>query len=327
MTLDGSESQQAMNCQDLCRSAFSDLFRPVLEKEFPEVLTQLSVGVVGGGSDCLGADDELSRDHDWGVGRCRFLLPERIVKERGEAIEEALAATVPDTYLGIAKDILRPHAIKVTTIDEVYLNLCSMTHPPSTMRGWAGADERTLAMATYGLVIFDPTGELSARKRAFETAYYPEDIRRWQMARVLRQIWQFADYNGIERLGRRGDGVGLLIGQGQFVELVMGFVCMLNKRFSLYWKWLHWQFAQLPKWSDVFEPQLQELEGASGHIQRSQLMRAICHSVREALYAEGLLPDTKRRERMGAFDLMRTIESSEARDLVRELDPTLVRDL
>ena len=107
----------------------------------------------------------------------------------------------------------------------------------------------------------------------------------------------------------------------------MAFVCMLNKRFSLYWKWLHWQFAQLPKWSDVFEPQLQELEGASGHIQRSQLMRAICHSIREALHAEGLLPDTTRRERMGAFDLMRTIESSEARDLVRELDPTLGRYL
>jgi hypothetical protein len=107
----------------------------------------------------------------------------------------------------------------------------------------------------------------------------------------------------------------------------MSFVCLLNKRFSLYWKWLHWQFAQLPKWSDVFESQLQELERASGHIQRSQLMRAICHSVSEALYAEGLLPDTTRRERMGAFDLMRTIKSSEARDLVRELDPTIMRDL
>ena len=194
--LDGSESQQVLNCQDLCRSAFSDLFRPALEKEFPEVLTQLSVGVVGGGSDCLGADDEFSRDHDWGVGRCRFLLPERIVKERGEAITEALVATVPDTYLGIAKDVLRPNAINVTTIDEIYLNLCSMTHPPSTMREWAGADESKLGMATYGLVIFDPTGELSDRKSAFERAYYPEDIRRWQMARVLRQIWQFGDYNG-----------------------------------------------------------------------------------------------------------------------------------
>ena len=64
-----------MNCQELCERVFREVFEPVLESEFSGVPARLSAGVVGGGSDCLGTDDELPRDHDWGVGRCRLACP------------------------------------------------------------------------------------------------------------------------------------------------------------------------------------------------------------------------------------------------------------
>ncbi len=41
------------------------------------------------------------------------------------------------------------------------------------------------------------------------------------------------------------------------------------------------------------------------------------------MHAEGLLPDAKPRYVMGAFDLIRSIESEEMKDIVRELDPNL----
>ena len=66
-----------MNCQELCERVFREVYVPVLESEFPGVLERLSAGVVGGGSDSLGTDDELSRDHDWGVGRRRLCLARR----------------------------------------------------------------------------------------------------------------------------------------------------------------------------------------------------------------------------------------------------------
>ena len=211
-----------MKAQELCRRAFFDLFQPVLSEQFPDVLFRLSAGVVGGGSDSLGAGDELSRDHDWGLGRCRLLLPDRDVSEYGKVIETALATAVPNDYLGFPREVLRPETIRVTSIDNVYRELCRLTHPPDTLHGWAEADGWALGMASYGLVIYDPTGALSERKREFETAYYPEDVWKWRMARVLWNIWQYGDYNGISRLARRGDGVGVLIAQGQFVESVMG---------------------------------------------------------------------------------------------------------
>ena len=52
----------------------------------------------------------------------------------------------------------------------------------------------------------------------------------------------------------------------------MGLICILNKRFSLYYKWLHWQFVQMPRWSDVFEPLLEKLEAADNHTERADQM-------------------------------------------------------
>ena len=49
--------------------------------------------------------------------------------------------------------------------------------------------------------------------------------------------------------------------------------------------------------------------------------------VREAVHAEGLLPDARPRHAMGAFELLRSIRSEEVKDLVRELDPNLGRGL
>ena len=103
----------------------------------------------------------------------------------------------------------------------------------------------------------------------------------------------------------------------------MGLICILNKRFSLYYKWLHWQFLQMPRWSDVFEPLLQELEAAGTHSERAHHMNMICEKVREALYADGILPDADRRPRMGAWDLLRTIRSENVRRLIMGLDPVL----
>lgn len=66
-----------------------------------------------------------------------------------------------------------------------------------------------------------------------------------------------------------------------------------------------------------------DLEGSSSHRERAGQMDRICGAVREAVHAEGLLPDARPRHAMGAFDLARSIGSDEVKDLVRELDPNL----
>ena len=48
---------------ELSRAFWEDAVRPVIRETCPVLLPRLAAGLCGGGSDCLGYDDELSHDH------------------------------------------------------------------------------------------------------------------------------------------------------------------------------------------------------------------------------------------------------------------------
>lgn len=306
-----------------CKTLFDEFFLPVLKERFPNVLPRLSAGVIGMGSDVLGADDELSRDHDWGPSKCQLLLSEQDITAYGSAISQALEAAIPDALLGIDTDILRPKTIRISTIDEVYHDFHKSAHPPVTIKEWAAADDNNLCYASSGFVLYDPSNALSERISAFQKAYYPSDIWKWKIASDLWGIWHNGDYNSSYRLAKRGDGIGLLIGQGAFVECTLRLLCLLNKRFPVYWKWLHWRAQSLPKWMNIIEPFLKKLESANNHKTRGEIISDICQSIREILYKMDLLPDTEWRNFMGSQEIALQIESTQVKTLIREKEPHL----
>ena len=56
-----------MNAFDLSEQFFRETALPSLKQAFPLEWQRMGAGLVGNGSDCFGFDDEVSRDHDWGV--------------------------------------------------------------------------------------------------------------------------------------------------------------------------------------------------------------------------------------------------------------------
>lgn len=253
------------------------------------------------------------------------MLPEEDVKQYGSSVSQALVSAVPDGFLGITAAELEPTEVPVGTIDSIYRDLFGFAtgHPPTTLAEWASVDESTLCYASSGFVIYDAAGALSERMSEFRESYYPTDIWKWKIAATLWGIWHCGEYNSCDRLAKRGDGVGLLVGQGAFVEGALRLMILLNRRFSVYWKWLHWQFQGLPKWVELVAPPLCKLEAAASHEARADAIRETCQMIRHALHEEQLLPDAEWRNFMGSVDILRQIECDDVRQLIRQKEPHL----
>jgi hypothetical protein len=302
---------------DLAELFFAEFGLPALKENYPRLVDRVSAGLVGRGSDVLGADDEWSRDHGWGPRFCLFLDAEDWQAMGGE-MEARLNTLRPHVFRGIELVRYRTDPITVSTIDRFYRDLAGSSQPPQSVREWAAADESALCQAQAGRVFYDPSGRLGERARAFEAAYYPDAIWKWRIASRLFRLWHYGDYNLRDRLLKRRDGVSALVGQGCVVEAAMQLAFLLNRRFAPYWKWLHWGFVRLPYLADRLEPLLTELEALSSLQGRADVIGAICDLYRDALCERGILPDRQWRNFLGSFQIVDGIEDAEVRVLIRE---------
>src|SRR2546423_9309947 len=89
----------SISIRQVSRRFFEQVVLPVLEREFPEETRQTAFGLVGYGSEAYGMDDEVSRDHHWGL-RIDALMPEAVFRAHRQAIMSTLAAALPPSFEG-----------------------------------------------------------------------------------------------------------------------------------------------------------------------------------------------------------------------------------
>ena len=311
-----------MKAIDYCRALFEEHIEPAVRDSLPEVLPHLSAGVIGSGSQVLGFDDERSQDHGWGIASCKFLLPPELVVSLGSSLQKVVTEAVPESFMDLSsREHLGDNPICVTSIDAFFEEHFYGAHPPGTVPDWASADASRLHYARSGSIIHDPSGALSNRVQEFRDSYYPEDVWRWKVASSLWLVWHYGDYNSFGRLSHRGDGVGLLIGQGHCVAHSMELIVLLNREFPVYWKWLHQQYRRLPKWMDETYSFFQQLESTSDIRTRGLAIRDLCEQLRQVICEAGLVPDSSWRNYMASKDIAAQIEDEEVRQLIRDEEP------
>jgi hypothetical protein len=118
-------------------------------------------------------------------------------------VETQLNALRPTVFQGIDLARYRTDPISVSTVNRFYRDLTGAPWPPQSAREWADANENVLCQAQAGRVFCDPSGRLEERKRAFESATYPDPIWKWRIASSLFQLWHYGDYNLRDRLLKR----------------------------------------------------------------------------------------------------------------------------
>ena len=97
-----------MNGLELARAFWEEEGLPMMERDFPDLLPRVAVGLAGSGSECLGFDDLISRDHDFEPGFCIFLPGEAVVSRREAFLLERAYAKLPREFRGFRRSGLSP---------------------------------------------------------------------------------------------------------------------------------------------------------------------------------------------------------------------------
>ena len=237
---------------ELCREYFENYGRAMLE-EFPEIKDRIAVGLAGEGSECLGFDDELSRDHDFEPGFCLWLTKE---DERAYGFKLSRAyAKLPKEFKGFRRQMMSPlggdrHGVLI--IDDFYNQFLGSAHAPETVREWLYTPEHYFLTASDGEVWEDKLGVFSAVRETLLRGF-PEDVRKKKLAARAAMMAQAGQYNFARCIDRKENGAAQFA-VFDFVKNAIGTVYLLNNSYTPYYKWAFRGMRDLPLLSSLEEP-------------------------------------------------------------------------
>ena len=221
----------------------------MLREKFPEILPFMAVGLLGRGSECLGFDDEVSRDHDFEPGFCVFLPGEEIVDRRTAFLLERAYAGLPKEFMGLRRAVISPvggarHGVLRTA--EFMTDLVGSSDGRLDLTGWMTVPDHALTEALSGEIFTDPYGEVTAIRERLRRQ--PVDVKRKKLAGHLLLMGQSGQYN-YKRCLAHGETAAAQLAVTEFVKSTMSVVFLLNNTYQPYYKWSFRAMRALPRLS------------------------------------------------------------------------------
>ena len=276
-----------MNGLELSRAFYERCGKPMLERDFPELLPFLAVGLCGAGSECFGYDDTVSRDHDFEPGFCLFLPEEAVVDRRQEFLLERAYAKLPHSFEGLVRPVLQPvggarHGVLRT--EDFFRRTVGSPNGVLTTDEWLTLPEQALAEATNGEIFLDNWGEVSRIRETLR--FYPEDLRRKKLAGELLLMEQAGQYNYARCLAH-GEAEAAQLAATEFVKSAMAAAFLLNRRYRPYYKWSFRALRELPRLSELAGP-LGALLGGGRPVEQTARIESAAAAVLTELREQGL---------------------------------------
>lgn len=275
-----------MNGLTLAERYFTTCGLPVIRDKFLDFSDRIAAGLVGRGSDCLGFDDEYSRDHDWGPGFCLWLtLPDhdKIGRELKEAYDR-----LPTIFAGFERKTSEwgGSRVGVFEIGDFYRGLIGRPDAPESLYDWLRIPENRLSECTAGKVFHDPLGEYSGIRQKL-LAFYPDDVRLVKIAARCMSAGQSGQYNFVRSLWRK-DYFAAQYAETKFCADIMSLVYLLNRRYAPYYKWLLRGIVELSRLGEFLFEKITSMSQTSDHEKKRVLMEDICAAVIRELRRERL---------------------------------------
>lgn len=313
----------------LSRKYFEVFGKPMLaelEEQYPALKGQFAAGLSGQGSECLGYDDALSADHDFGPSFCIW-LPKALFAEYGKICQEAYDRLPKECEGYPARKVMTfgQDRVGVLEIGAFYYRLIGREDAPRDNAGWMWIPESRLSQAVSGEVFLDEPGTFSAIRQAL-LDYYPEDVRKKKIAARAAAMAQSGQYN-YSRLCQRSEWSGAFLAMEEFIKNTCSIVNLLNKTYTPFYKWMHRSlkdvsvlpqvYGLVDQLTDAFDSRTAWQTAEPGDFlfgiintkdTRAVLIETICQLVIRELAAQGLSDAQDMYLEAHALSVMRKIE-------------------
>jgi hypothetical protein len=257
---------------ELNEAYYWEAVRPIIDRRFPGMAH--SAALIGWGSDVIGFDTPVSRDHLWGPRLIFFLSPQDYEIARTD-VNEALRQELPVRFRGYSTHFGLPdeadggtrilvvrengpvdHLIAFHTVagfwqDELGVDPGAELEPAD----WLTFQEHRLLTLTAGKVYHDDLGLETVRQRF---NWYPHEVWLYLLAAQWTLISQEEAFVG--RTHSTGDVLGSRVIAARLVERLMRLCFLMEKRYTPYSKWFGTAFKQLncyPNMGPLLEGALQ----------------------------------------------------------------------
>ena len=269
--------------------AYFEAYRNRLfEGVFAMVEQNVAVGLAGEGSECLGYDDAISRDHDFGPGFAIW-LPESGFEAWGGRLQEAYDQ-LPAVFMEIRRRSTPEgaHRVGVASVEGFYRRFTGKPYGPETLVEWLQTPEHFLAACTSGKVFLDNKGMFTEVREKL-LAFYPEDIRKKKLAARLCKMGQGGQYNYL-RSCRRGAFEAAYLALHEFIENALSAIFLLDKVYMPFYKWAFRRAEELPQWSAVVRDlkDLTRMPEENAWHEKVEKIESICEAIAARCRAEGL---------------------------------------
>lgn len=257
--------------RELSRRFYVDVVGPLLVNRWPGL--PHAAARIGPGSEVLGFDDEMSRDHDWGL-RLNVLVP----RDLCSPVSDLLATELPETYAGLPVEFAltgadeEVHRVEVDTAsDFVRSRLGVDPRSALTADDWLSFTGQAVLEVTAGPVFTDTDGALTQIREALE--WYPNDLWYYLVACDWIRLDQEMPLMG--RAGDRGDDLGSRVIGARLVDAAMHLGFLLERRWPPYAKWRGTAFMQLARASEAHSDLAAVLHATTWQERQAHLARAL----------------------------------------------------
>jgi Domain of unknown function (DUF4037) len=282
----GVVNDRAVNGAELARRFHGDVVAPLLAQAMPGL--GYAAGRLGSGSDVLGLDDAMSRDHDWG---CRLtLLVDEADRDAVPLVTGLLERELPDSYQGhpvrfpVTWGSTRTHQVDVATVAGFVIGRLGVDPAGGlSVPDWLVLTGQSVLEVIAGPVFADRTAELAPVRAALR--WYPPDVERYVLAAGWQRLSQEMPMVG--RTAGRGDELGSRLLSTRLAGDLMWLAFAVSRQWQPYPKWRGTAFQALDVAEHLAGP-LTAAAAAPGWRDRESSLAEACEVLLDAQRARGL---------------------------------------